>query len=265
MPTVWVICGAGRGVGKTHLGLALSKVLPGAVRAKLGHGPRKRGGLENYFRSAREIEAFVSEHRSCRHIVLEANEWARTGRGDVIVYLEEARPGRPLRDDASLLRDRSHLQVAPGCSVHRWQEALKRPLRNPGLRDRVIDLLIAQARFLGLLQPRVRSKIWVDVCGVRVVGGGLAELLEGIRTHGSLREAASTAGMSYRRAWQLIRTSERMLGITLATRSAGGKDGGGAILSPRGFQLLQRFSRLDHEVAAFADRRFARCWRERTS
>ena len=35
--TVWVICGAERGVGKTHLGSRLCEVLPEAVYVKRGH------------------------------------------------------------------------------------------------------------------------------------------------------------------------------------------------------------------------------------
>ena len=47
MSLVWVICGAGGGVGKTTLAQKLCKILPGSVYAKCGHSPAKSGKPEN--------------------------------------------------------------------------------------------------------------------------------------------------------------------------------------------------------------------------
>ena len=49
---MWIICGAGRRVGKTHLARRLCRVLPRSVYAKPGHGPAGAAKSRNYFRPA---------------------------------------------------------------------------------------------------------------------------------------------------------------------------------------------------------------------
>ena len=62
MSLVWAICGASRGVGKTHLALRLCEALPRAVYVKCGHGPRQEGKPGHYVTSEAELEAFLAQH-----------------------------------------------------------------------------------------------------------------------------------------------------------------------------------------------------------
>ena len=63
--------------------------------------------------------------------------------------------------------------------------------------------------------------------------------------------------MSYRYAWNLINMAERHLGKVLINRHPGGKFGGGSTLSYDGLHLLDVFRKLNDEVAAFTDEKFA--------
>ena len=74
---------------------------------------------------------------------------------------------------------------------------------------------------------------------------------------GTLCQAARATRMSYRHAWNSIRNAEKHLGKRLIEPHVGGVGGGGTTLSPDGRYLLETFKRLNEEVAAFANERFA--------
>ena len=53
--------------------------------------------------------------------------------------------------------------------------------------------------------------------GQRFFGPGVAELLERVREHRSLRAAAASMEMAYSKAWTVIKNSENALGFKLET------------------------------------------------
>lgn len=55
--------------------------------------------------------------------------------------------------------------------------------------------------------------------------------------------------MSYRRAWQLVDTINRMFLQAAVESQRGGKQGGGAVVTPFGEELIQRFRRMEMLVA----------------
>lgn len=75
----------------------------------------------------------------------------------------------------------------------------------------------------------------------KAFGPGLAQLLEGIELHGSLRRSAAAMGMSYNKAWNIVRHSEQCWGVDLIERRIGGVRGGGAVLTSAGHDLLCRY------------------------
>ena len=153
VPRIWVICGAGRGVGKTRLAQALCAALPRAVYAKQGTSRRKAGKPESLFREDSEVDAFIEAEgsRGRAHLVIESNALARQGRGDIIIFLE-AGPGseRPPRADADLLRSRAGIVIdgAPACgrraTARAWRESLERIDLDPAVGDEVMIVLQAQ-------------------------------------------------------------------------------------------------------------------------
>ncbi len=264
MTVVWVISGAGKGVGKTRLAMGLCEVLPQAIYAKQGHGRNKPGKPPNYFRSSEELVLFVKKSsKEHRHIVVESNGWVREGRGDLVVFLEAPANRRNPRRDADLLRSRANIVIGPGSSVEKWRRVLRGYLPDSRLRRSVINLFSDQAHYVGRTRPEIRSRIWFTADRGHVFGTGLAGLLGGIEQEGSLQAAARKCGMSYRFAWDLIKKAERNLGTSLIHRRSGGVGGGGSSLSLEGRRLFQVFNRLNEEVRSFADERFLSLYDER--
>ena len=87
----------------------------------------------------------------------------------------------------------------------------------------------------------VTKIIFTDDNGDKFFGEGPYQLLRNVEKTGSLRAAAMEMGMAYSKATKLIKLAEATLGFSLTTRSTGGKDGGGSILTPEGRQWLYRY------------------------
>jgi len=256
----WIVCGAGRRVGKTHLARELCEVLPHAVYAKQGHGRPNKRKPPNYFRDHEALGRFLArcEGRS-EHVVVESNELARRGEGDVIIYVD-APPGMAdVRDDAARLMQAADVRVAASSTMRDWRRALRGSLADGGLREGVCQALWAQKRYLFGEGLAVRSKVWFVCDGEHVFGPGLARLLEGVERHGTLSAAARAEGMSYRHAWDDLRAAEERLGERMVLRRPGGAGGGQSRLSAEGRRLLAAFRRVERQVADFADDRFAHC------
>jgi molybdate transport repressor ModE-like protein len=69
-------------------------------------------------------------------------------------------------------------------------------------------------------------------------------LLKEIDNHGSLKLAAEKTNVSYRKAWNMIKFAENLLGFHLVQKHRGGKDGGFSLLSPEGKNLLLSYLEL---------------------
>ena len=80
-----------------------------------------------------------------------------------------------------------------------------------------------------------------DDNGNKFFGEGPQRLLRAVVRTGSLRCAAQEMEMAYSKASRLLKQAEASLGFALTTRSAGGRDGGGSILTPEGKQWLSRY------------------------
>jgi molybdate transport system regulatory protein len=70
------------------------------------------------------------------------------------------------------------------------------------------------------------------------IGPGKIELLEAIRSTGSISAAARSTGMSYRRAWLLVEEINRALREPAVTAETGGVRGGGAVVTPVGERVI---------------------------
>ena len=79
------------------------------------------------------------------------------------------------------------------------------------------------------LSYRVRIQIYK---GEKCFGPGIAELLTRVQETGSLRAAAGEMDLAYSKAWRMVKNSEAALGYKLLISQTGGKNGGGASLSP---------------------------------
>ncbi len=89
-------------------------------------------------------------------------------------------------------------------------------------------------------------------------GPGPMELLERVGRTGSLHKAAAAMGMAYSKAWKLLGALEQQWGFAILQRSPGGAGGGGSLLTPAAWDLLERYRALQWETARAADQAFAR-------
>lgn len=92
---------------------------------------------------------------------------------------------------------------------------------------------------------------------IKCFGPGVAELLRRVEEQHSLRAAAASMCMAYSKAWTILKNAEKMLGFRLLISSTGGKNGGGATLSPEAKKLLTAYEEYTARVRAFAEEAFS--------
>jgi molybdate transport system regulatory protein len=92
----------------------------------------------------------------------------------------------------------------------------------------------------------------VDFTSGCSIGPGKIDLLEGIERTGSLRQAAQTLGMSYRRAWLLLDALNRSFSEPATTASVGGAGGGGVTLTPFGLEIIRCYRAAARAIEAVA-------------
>ena len=92
-------------------------------------------------------------------------------------------------------------------------------------------------------QFQVRPRLYrgVDIA----IGPGKADLLEAICKSGSITAAAESMGMSYMRAWMLIRTMNDCFKTPLVQTKRGGAERGAAILTETGRTVLALYRRIE--------------------
>lgn len=97
-----------------------------------------------------------------------------------------------------------------------------------------------------------RLSIRVDLGEEGRLGPGKVQLLERIAQHGSISAAGRSMGMSYRRAWELVAAINAAFREPLVAAQTGGRQGGGASLTPLGTKLIGHYRALERDAAAAA-------------
>ena len=90
-----------------------------------------------------------------------------------------------------------------------------------------------------------KLQIRVTLGGVDKLGPGKITLLEALERTGSITAAGRAMDMSYRRAWVLIDTLNRVFKQPVVEASAGGSHGGGARLTPFGRELVALYRSME--------------------
>jgi molybdate transport system regulatory protein len=96
--------------------------------------------------------------------------------------------------------------------------------------------------------------IRIDLDAGRRIGPGKIALLENIHSSGSISAAGRAMEMSYKRAWDLVDEINSMCRQPAVERQTGGKNGGGAVLTPFGRALVARYRKIEKEAAGAARR-----------
>ena len=144
----WVISGACRKAGKTRLGQELTKVLPHAVYAKIGHGVRREDKPENYFTRVQDFFAFLKGLKDCSHCVVESNRPELLDFGDIRIYLSAPSGTHDIRDDAPLLRERADVSITREADAHSRRKAVEAKLDDASLVETVCAVLETQFNHL---------------------------------------------------------------------------------------------------------------------
>ena len=93
----------------------------------------------------------------------------------------------------------------------------------------------------------VDGRIWVNVNNQSYIGKGKIILLEKIKELGSLRKAAIELKMSYRQAWYSINQINTFSKTPVVILKRGGKDGGIAIITEQGEDIIKTFNQLQKD------------------
>jgi molybdate transport system regulatory protein len=120
--------------------------------------------------------------------------------------------------------------------------------RGDGKLARVPDEKFPMRRTAPPPLPSLSVRIDLDAEGR--IGPGKIQLLENIRTFGSISAAGRAMDMSYKRAWDLVDDINRICRQNAVERQTGGKNGGGAALTPFGESLVARYRKIERDAAS---------------
>lgn len=94
-----------------------------------------------------------------------------------------------------------------------------------------------------------RMKLWLSSStGEGVFGDGKWRLLQAIERESSLKAAAKSLQISYRKAWGDLKKAEEGLGLKFIEKHRGGDHGGETILTDEGKRWLSAYSRFHSEL-----------------
>lgn len=101
----------------------------------------------------------------------------------------------------------------------------------------------------------LRLRVWLEQKDKTYIGIGSTLLLKYVEELGSLRKAAESLGMSYRRAWGKLKNAEERIGRPLVEKTKG--KGQRFNLSPFGRELKDKFLHFYLDVEDYATQRAA--------
>ncbi len=86
-----------------------------------------------------------------------------------------------------------------------------------------------------------KFRFWLIKNNKKVFGEGPLMLLKKVEELGSLRQAAIDMGMSYSKAWKIMKQIEDELQMQLLERTIGGKTGGGSTITIEAKKFIQQY------------------------
>ena len=93
-------------------------------------------------------------------------------------------------------------------------------------------------------------------------GPGVATLLRAIDQTGNVKEAVASMGLSYTKAWTMLRNTKKGIGTDAVLSSKGGVNGGKAELTEAGRELLMRYEEFESRSGMLLNDAFKGCFNE---
>jgi molybdate transport system regulatory protein len=104
-------------------------------------------------------------------------------------------------------------------------------------------------------------KLWLSSTDDEgVFGDGKWRLLRAIERESSLKAAAESLHISYRKAWGDLKKAEESLGVKFIEKHRGGDHGGETILTEEGRKWLSAYSRFHSDLHEALDEIFQDCF-----
>ena len=91
---------------------------------------------------------------------------------------------------------------------------------------------------------------------IPIMGPGPLRLLEKIKEHSSINQAAKSMGLSYVKALNMLNRLEENLEHKILIRKRGGNDRGGTELTPFAEKYINEYRRFEDKINNFAKREF---------
>lgn len=101
-----------------------------------------------------------------------------------------------------------------------------------------------------------KFNFWLEQNNEVVLSVWRMKLLAAIARTGSISAGAEQMGVPYRVAWQKIHEMEERLGHKLLDTKIGGREGGGANLTPLAQEYVEKFAQFNEEAHHYFQRRY---------
>lgn len=92
-------------------------------------------------------------------------------------------------------------------------------------------------------ENKLRGRFWITANGHNLAGAGRVDLLKRVGDTGSISAAAKQLKMSYKAAWDSIDAMNKLSENPLVERAAGGKHGGGTVITEAGVRFIDLYDK----------------------
>jgi len=106
----------------------------------------------------------------------------------------------------------------------------------------------------------IKFKTWLEKDGEVVAGFGKVNFLKMIDQTGSIQKAAEKMALSYRHAWGFIKNIEKHSGFRFVETQVGGKEGGGAWLTPKGKKFVEQYCAFEEGLEDYIQSKFKKAF-----